>query len=154
MPCGAGLCVRHAVARHYADLHDGGQRGFQFDRTGSSLISGGDNDLAGCACRVGLGVGLIASLQLTHLIPPQRMTVDYLTRLAEGISLSATLLDEKYGLEVRPRSALRRVADMLRLLRLSQPHRGIVQAANRGRDRAVAMLQKNRGQARILSEGR
>jgi glycosyltransferase involved in cell wall biosynthesis len=154
MPCGAGLCVRHAVARHYADLHDGGQRGFQFDRTGSSLISGGDNDLAGCACSVGLGVGLIASLQLTHLIPPQRMTVDYLTRLAEGISLSATLLDEKYGLEVRPRDALRRFADVVRLLRLSQPHRDILRAVHRGRDRAVAMLQKNRGQARILSEGR
>ena len=66
-----------------------------------------------------------------------------MTRLAEGISLSATLLDDKYGLAVRPRSALRRAFDVLRLLRLRQPHRGIVRAANRGRDRAVEMLQKS-----------
>ena len=143
MPCGAGLCVRRAVAQHYVALHENGQRGFQFDRTGGSLISGGDNDLAGCACSIGLGVGLIAGLKLKHLIPPERMTEDYMTRLAEGISLSSALLDDKYGLAVRPRGALRRIVDVLRLLRMPQPHRRIVRAANRGRDRAIEMLQKS-----------
>jgi len=140
MPCGAGLCVRRAVAARYVALHESGQRGFQFDRTGGSLISGGDNDLAGCACSLGLGVGLIAGLRLKHLIPPERLTEDYLTRLAEGISLSSTLLDEKYGLDVRPRSAVRRLSDVVRLLRMKRPHRDIVRAAYRGHDRAVAML--------------
>lgn len=65
MPCGAGLCVRRNVALHYLDLHESGKRSFQFDRNGTSLLSGGDNDLAACACDIGLGVGLIASLKLT-----------------------------------------------------------------------------------------
>ena len=121
MPCGAGLCVRRGVAEHYLRLHDSGERTFQLDRTGNALLSGGDNDLAACACDIGLGVGLIASLKLTHLIPPERLTMDYLARLAEGIHYSSILLDAKRGISVRERSALGRAADFLRIMRLQHP---------------------------------
>jgi hypothetical protein len=57
------------VAERYRLLHESGKRTFQLDRNGTSLLSGGDNDLAGCACDLGLGIGLIASLKLAHLIP-------------------------------------------------------------------------------------
>lgn len=70
MPCGAGLCVRREVARRYLSLHDSGGRRFVLDRAGDSLVSGGDNDLAACACDAGLGVGLFGALRLQHLIPP------------------------------------------------------------------------------------
>ena len=140
MPCGAGLCVRRDVAKHYLHLHESGKRAFQFDRTGDSLISGGDNDLAACACDLGFGVGLIASLKLTHLIPPERLTDDYLTRLAEGIYFSSTLLDDEHGLAAVRRGLLGRVADFLRIMRVKQPHRRIMRAAYRGRDRAVRKL--------------
>ena len=92
MPCGAGLCVRRSVANHYLRLHEQRERAFQLDRMGDSLLSGGDNDLAACACDIGLGVGLIAALKLTHLIPPERLTERYLVRLAEGIYCSAVVL--------------------------------------------------------------
>src|ERR1700684_436535 len=49
MPCGAGLCVRRDVALYYLHLHESGKRSFQFDRTGCSLLSGGENDLDACA---------------------------------------------------------------------------------------------------------
>jgi glycosyltransferase involved in cell wall biosynthesis len=140
MPCGAGLCIRRNVAEHYLHLHESGKRAFQFDRTGNSLLSGGDNDLAACACDLGLGVGLIASLKLTHLIPPERLTEDYLARLAEGIHFSSTLLDSEYGISLVQRGALGRVADFLRIMRTKQPHRRIMRAAYRGRDRAALML--------------
>jgi glycosyltransferase involved in cell wall biosynthesis len=136
MPYGAGLCVRRDVALHYLDLHVSGKRSFQFDRSGTSLLSGGDNDLAACACDLGLGVGLVASLKLTHLMPTERLTVDYLARLAEGIHYSSTLLDWEYGIRTRQRTALGRTADFLRIVRLKQPHRRILRAAFRGRDRA------------------
>jgi hypothetical protein len=140
MPCGAGLCVRRHVALHYLHLHESGGRSFQFDRTGSSLLSGGDNDLAGCACDVGLGVGLVAALKLTHLIPPERLTVGYLERLAEGIHYSSTLLDAEHGIRVGERTALGRTADLIRIMRLEHPHRRILRAAFRGRDRALQRL--------------
>ena len=142
MPCGAGLCVRREVALHYLDLHQSGKRSFQFDRNEKSLISGGDNDLAGCACDIGFGVGLIASLKLTHLIPPERLTEDYLSRLAEGIHYSSTLLDLEYGVRASDRTLLNRTADFMRVARLNQPHRRILKAAFRGRDRAIQQLTK------------
>lgn len=140
MPCGAGLCVRRPVARHYLALHESGRRSIQFDRAGASLMSGGDNDLAACACTVGLAVGLIPSLKLTHLIPRERLTEDYLSRLAEAISFSSTLLDAEYGIPVGSRGAVGLAADCLRLLRLRPPHRRIVGAAYRGRRRAARVL--------------
>jgi len=140
MPCGAGLCVRREVALHYLDLHESGKRSFQFDRNGKSLLSGGDNDLAACACDIGLGVGLIASLKLTHLISPERLTEGYLARLSEGIHFSSTMLDAEYGIRASQRTALGRAADFLRVIRLVQPHRRILRAAFRGRDRAMRRL--------------
>jgi len=140
MPCGAGLCVRRDVALHYIHLHESGQRSFQFDRTGTSLNSGGDNDLAGCACDVGLGVGLVCSLKLVHLIPRERLTEDYLARLSEGIQFSSILLDSLRGIEMPRRGLIGRIADGLRLARMGQPHRRIARAAHRGRDRAVRQL--------------
>jgi len=146
MPCGAGLCVRRRVALRYLDLHESGKRPFQFDRNGKSLLSGGDNDLAACACGLGLGVGIVPSLKLTHLIPPERLTVDYLTRLSEAIHYSSVLLDWEYGICAKQRTALGRAADLLRIARLKQPHRQILRAAFRGRDRArqqVARYERN-----------
>jgi glycosyltransferase involved in cell wall biosynthesis len=144
MPCGAGLCVRRTVARHYLQLHESGKRSFQFDRTGVSLLSGGDNDLAACACDIGLGVGLIASLKLTHLISPERLTVDYLALLAEGIHYSSTLLDSWHGIRTGRRTALGRTADFLRIMRLKHPHDQILRAAFRGQDRAMQHLIEGR----------
>jgi hypothetical protein len=140
MPCGAGLCVRRDVALQYLHLHESGKRSFQFDRTGGSLLSGGDNDLAGCACDIGLGLGLIAALKLEHLIPPQRLTVDYISRLTEGIAFSSTLLAAERGIRTGRRMVLGSAADFLRIMRLRQPHRQILRAFFRGRDRAIQQL--------------
>jgi glycosyltransferase involved in cell wall biosynthesis len=142
MPCGAGLCVRRRVALRYLELHESGKRSFQFDRNGRALLSGGDNDLAGCACDIGLGVGLIAALKLTHLIAPERLTEDYLTRLAEGIHFSSTLLNAERGQPDAERGAVGRIVDFLRVMRLPPPHRQILRAAFRGRDLAVQQLLK------------
>jgi glycosyltransferase involved in cell wall biosynthesis len=136
MPYGAGLCVRRAVALHYFELHKSGNRSFQFDRSGKSLLSGGDNDLAACACDLGLGVGIVASLKLTHLIPPERLTVDYLTRLSEAIHYSSALLDWQYGIPTEQRTTIGRAVDLMRVARLKEPHRQILRAAFRGRNRA------------------
>lgn len=140
MPCGAGLCIRRPAAAHYLDLHESGQRSFQFDRTGGSLLSGGDNDLAACACDIGLGVGLIATLKLTHLIPPFRLTEDYLTRLLEGITLTSVVLDAERGITLAPRDFLGRLADFMRLRRVKGKDRAILRAVYRGRDRARRLL--------------
>lgn len=143
MPCGAGLSVRREVALHYLSLYESGQRPHQMDRTGRAMLSGGDNDLAACACDVGLGVGLIASLRLTHLIPPERLTLDYLARLAEGIHYSGTLLDHYRNAAVPKRGGVRRLIDSIRRLLQPREHATIDRAAARGRVRALDVLRRS-----------
>lgn len=140
MPCGAGLCVRRDVARRHLAIHEAGQRRVQLDRAGGSLLSGGDNDLAGAACDLGLAVGLMSALRLTHLIPPERLSADYLARLAEGTHFSAALLDAAYGIPVTSRGLAGRAVDLLRAMRLRQPHRRIFQASLAGRRKAERLL--------------
>jgi hypothetical protein len=140
MPLGAGLCVRRQVALFYLDLHQSGKRAFQFDRNGRSLLSAGDNDLAGCACDVGLGVGLIASLKLTHLISPERLTEDYLVRLSEGISFSAIVLDHYRSPLAEMASYKVRWHEPVRALLARGPHRKIQFACLRGRRRGLEFV--------------
>jgi glycosyltransferase involved in cell wall biosynthesis len=140
MPCGAGLCVRRDVALHYLDLHESGKRPFQFDRNGKSLLSGGDNDLAACACDIGLGVGLIASLKLTHLISRDRLTEDYLARLCEGIFFSAVLLDHFRCAAPAVNVYKIRWHEPLRALLSRGPHRKIQFACLRGRRRGLGLV--------------
>jgi hypothetical protein len=142
MPCGAGLCVRSQVAMQYLGLYDRGVRSMILDRVGTSLVSGGDNDLAACACDLNLGVGLFCALKLVHLMPPQRLTEDYLCRLVEGIEYSATILMAERGTPVRARGLIGKTADLLRVLRRRGPHRNIQRAAFRGRADAARWLAK------------
>ncbi|MFZ1920243.1 MAG: glycosyltransferase [Xanthobacteraceae bacterium] len=142
MPCGAGLCVRRPVALHYLGLYDGGKRSMILDRVGTSLISGGDNDLAACACDLGLGVGLFCALKLIHLMPEQRLSEDYLCRLVEGIEYSGALLKAERGQPAPLRSWIGKMADALRLLRHRAPHRNIQRAVFRGRAEAESWLTK------------
>lgn len=140
MPCGAGLCVRRNVALHYLDLHETGKRSFQFDRNGKSLLSGGDNDLAACACDIGLGVGLITSLQLTHLISAERLKEDYLAQLSEGIFFSAVVLDHFRSSSAELASYKVRWHELVRALLASGPHRKIQLACLRGRRRGLKQV--------------
>jgi len=140
MPCGAGLCVRREVAFHYVELHESGNRTFQFDRNGRSLLSGGDNDLAACACDIGLGVGLISSLKLTHLISRERLNEDYLARLCEGIYCSAVLLDHLRSPGTVVNLYKIRWHEPVRALLSSGPHRKMQFAALRGRRRGLELI--------------
>jgi glycosyltransferase involved in cell wall biosynthesis len=140
MPCGAGLCVRREAASRYLDLHESGKRPFQFDRNGKSLLSGGDNDLAACACDIGLGIGLIASLKLTHLISPERLTEEYLVRLCEGIFCSAVLLDHLRSSVSGAISHQVKWHEPVRALLARGPHRRIQLACLRGRRRGLELV--------------
>ncbi len=137
MPCGAGLCVRRTVANWYVDLHKNGKRPFALDRNGTSLLSGGDNDLAACACDIGLGVGVFGALRLTHLIPANRLDESYLIALAENIALSSVILRSFRNASGAPKppSLKNRIADTLRLASMTPHDRRVFRAVRRGESR-------------------
>jgi len=86
-PIGAGMALRRAA---WSAWTEAGQKKVLLisDRHGSELTSGGDNDIVLCAMRAGWEVGYFPALSLTHLIPPSRLTPDYLARLNRGIQKS------------------------------------------------------------------
>ena len=145
MPNGAGLCVRKPVADYYRELHASGKRAFVMDRNGNSLVSGGDVDLASCACDVGLGVGLFASLKLKHLIPSERLAEDYLLRLTEGIGYSGVILDSFRASTATPTPQRwsSKAANFLRYLRMSAHEKRIYRAHKKGEARARQDLLAN-----------
>lgn len=116
MPCGAGLFVRKQVADYYVELHDTGKRKIQLDRNGGSLFSGGDNDLAACACDIGMGTGIFYMIQLTHYIPAFRTEKKYLLKLAKGIAASAVVLYSLRGELPEKLSLKKKFANKLRWL--------------------------------------
>ena len=52
--------------------------------------------MARVACGSGWGMGLFPELRLTHLIPKQRVSADYLIRICESTELSNFLLEYKW----------------------------------------------------------
>ncbi|MBA3766040.1 MAG: glycosyltransferase family 2 protein [Acidobacteria bacterium] len=142
MPCGAGMCVRKKVAAYYAELHANGRRKIVLDRTGNSLASGGDTDLAMCACDLGMGMGLFTSLKLTHLISAGRLTEDYLVRLVEGLAYSSVILNSfRPSIEApAPPEWTTSVANVVRLLIKDRRQRRFFRAIRDGELRAQRHL--------------
>lgn len=140
MPCGAGLYIRREVADFYQRLHREGKRKIQLDRTGKSLFSGGDNDMAACSCDLGMGVGLFHELVLLHYIPENRTKKDYLLKLAQGIAAS-TVIFKAYRHEYPQSPSLKsRTANVLRGFLKSDTERAFFKAELRGEEEGIKML--------------
>lgn len=97
-PYGAGLCVRKIVADKYADLVQNDSLRLKLGRKGSDsksqiLLACEDTDLSFTACDIGYGTGIFTNLRLKHLIPANRISIEYLIRLVEGSSYSMKILE-------------------------------------------------------------
>ena len=94
-PWGAGIFLRRSVAEAYRVLAREEDLPIS-DRKGAALTSGGDVELSYVACGMGLGIGVFPELKVTHLIPKERLSHDYLMRLHEGIAISTRLILYKW----------------------------------------------------------
>lgn len=143
IPCGAGMCVRRAVATEYLQRTNGDVRRQAMDRKGKLLTGSGDTDLAFTAHDLGFGTGVFKALELIHLIPSFRLTEDYLLRLAEGTRYSETILAGLRG--YRPANTqgtwLRRfMGSISRRLLLSPRERRFTEARTSGYRKACAEI--------------
>lgn len=133
IPIGAGMCIRRAMARRYAELATAHPLRFKLDRRGIALESSGDIDMALTACDMGLGIGRFPS----HLIPRQRLTDDYLFRLIEGISYSDTIVIAlRQGIPAK-RCRVDRLVDFYKRLKMPKLQRSLARAVADGRTRAL-----------------
>jgi len=125
VPYGAGLVVRGEVSQRYLGKKRSG--GLIFGRTGQSLLSSEDLEIAFEAAALGLGYGVFTRLSLTHLIPARRVEPSYLLRLHEAMELSNRLL---YLVHDRENGAMapsyyQRLRAMLRLVERVVKARGV-----------------------------
>jgi glycosyltransferase involved in cell wall biosynthesis len=109
-PIGAGLCVRAEVAAAYRRHYE--QPGIEITgRKGTAFGGAEDYEICFIACELGLGIGQFPSLKITHLIPKERLSDDYLVRIVEGSQMSILLVLYKWRGEIprlpcSPRSIL------------------------------------------------
>jgi glycosyltransferase involved in cell wall biosynthesis len=97
-PWGAGMFIRRQVADAYLD-HCRGARLQIAGRRGTSPVGGHGGEeveMSFVACSLGMGIGIFPELKLTHLIPRERVTEDYLLKLHNGSSISRFLLMYKW----------------------------------------------------------
>ena len=92
LPPGAGMAVRRAVAERYRELVVRDPVRQALGRTGKKLAAGEDSDMALCGFEIGLGTGRFPELELTHLIPARRVTLEYIEGLHEGFGYSDVVL--------------------------------------------------------------
>jgi hypothetical protein len=116
-PWGAGLCVRSKVADAYCKHNERAVVHIS-DRQGSTLLSGGDVEISYIANDIGLGMGIFPQLRLTHLIPKERVSLNYLLKIYEGTLISNLLLAYKWEdyevvLASKPRRFLSRLKNLI-----------------------------------------
>lgn len=136
-PCGAGLCIRRSVAERYLEMVVLDPKRAKLGRTGRSLTSCEDIDIAFIACTIGLGTGRFISLKLTHLIPKQRLQEEYLLRLVKGIAYSSTVLSALWGKLPAYTSRSQRLLQFYSRWRMDARSRRFYQASQAGKQLAL-----------------
>lgn len=99
-PIGAGLVIRKQAAAVYAKKVVNNRGRLSLGRTGNQLTSGEDNDIVLTLLENGWGVGYFPQLSLTHIIPPNRLSRQYLSRLNYASSRSWVKVLDAHG--IRP----------------------------------------------------
>lgn len=97
LPPGAGMAVRRVVAVRYRELALHDPLRLALDRSGRNLGAGGDSDMALTGFELGLGAGRFPELELTHLIPARRLSMDYLEKLHAGFGYGGVILNAIHG---------------------------------------------------------
>lgn len=98
---GGGMCLRREVALFYRQqwLHSPIRQ--MFGPRGQAIICGEDTDMALSACDMGMATGVFGRLEITHLIPAERTTEEYLLRVCRAAAMSALLMMLVRGTPVR-----------------------------------------------------
>jgi glycosyltransferase involved in cell wall biosynthesis len=93
---GAGMAVRREIVEdYYRSIAEGSA--YVSGRVGTQLSSAEDVDLDFFAISRGYRIGSVGRLRLRHVIPPDRTTIEYLSRLAVAQTKSAAEVNAKWS---------------------------------------------------------
>jgi glycosyltransferase involved in cell wall biosynthesis len=80
-PYGSGLFIRRDVAEYYFNKVSKDPRRLGFGRAGDHMGTMEDIDMVTSGIELGYGSGLFPTLELLHLMPKERLNLDFLLRL-------------------------------------------------------------------------
>jgi len=103
-PIGAGLAIRREAYETYVESAARDARRKALGRAGENLASGEDNDIVMTVLENDWSVGYFPSLELSHLIPKERVTPDYLAEMAESSNKTWVTVLDVHG--IRPWSPI------------------------------------------------
>jgi glycosyltransferase involved in cell wall biosynthesis len=150
-PWGAGMCVRAGVADAYCQFCQNSSIQIASRLGKEILMSGEDREICYAACMLGCGMGVFPQLRLTHLIPKERVTTEYLLKVYEGTSTSNLLLAYKHTGDI-PQSPLRPrglLSALKALLTRRALHRGMYLAQIRAALRARRIITESLGHSEL-----
>ncbi|NEU06795.1 glycosyltransferase family 2 protein [Flavihumibacter sp. R14] len=98
-PIGAGMATRKQSLESYIEKVSKNNSTIT-DRKGNSLGSSGDNDIILEVLKSGWRVGYFPSLVMHHIIPKERMQVEYVARLINNTNKSWIQLLESHGINL------------------------------------------------------
>lgn len=144
VPPTAGLWLRRAVAEHYLKLVEIEPLRCLLGGTADVRIGAEDMDIALGALDLGLSIARIPRLVVTHIIPSERLTEEYMANVIRGIRAGTLMLEAiRYG-----RNPVRgwwpRFFDRLRAFRLPSPQRRFFNAELDGESIALRLLRDRR----------
>lgn len=118
-PFGAGMCLRNEVYKAYLQVLETDEFRLQLGRKGKELLSCEDIDIVFFTCQMGLGKGMFKDLVITHFVPKNKMTVDYLIKNTYWNMYSATYQNH-YLFNEKPAklSILHKLLRFLRIIRM------------------------------------
>jgi glycosyltransferase involved in cell wall biosynthesis len=142
VPCGAGMCIRRSVIELWLEDLVSRPDALRLGRAGANLGACEDGHLALMSAKLGLGTGVFVALSLQHLIPKERMTREYFTRLAAGHAYSYNMLRHLLGQGPLQdsQSFCERMLDLYRQRRMPPADRAIEKAMREARAESVRDL--------------
>lgn len=99
-PIGAGMALRKTAAEYYSTCIFKDRARLVLDRTGTNLQSGGDCDINLTVLEGGWEIGYFPQLKLNHLMPANRLTKQYLSKINRASSRSWISVLDLHGIRV------------------------------------------------------
>jgi glycosyltransferase involved in cell wall biosynthesis len=142
VPPTAGMFLRRAVAARYlAQVTAPGRLALGGDAR--LRIGGEDMDLALTAIDIGFEIARLPPLVLTHIIPPNRLTEEYIATLLRGASAGSAILSALRGVSPELHPDWRRWLLRLRARRLPPRSRRFLEAQLDGEVLARRLLRRH-----------
>jgi glycosyltransferase involved in cell wall biosynthesis len=141
---GAGMCMRRIVVTRCIQNYEDSPLYKYLGRSVENLFSGEDWDFCLTCADMGLGVGRMPQLSLTHLIPERRTKEDYLLKIAYGHRYSAQILLAIRGRPLIPWNQRQILSLKLRQMIKSAFAKKVILAELQGAKEGQAFVNKNK----------